>query len=87
MDALRTMKGSRCMTRVNPERFRAVYEKSSTGYAAHVPNLPGCIATGRTLAKCQQQVREAVQFHLEGMRQDRLPIPRPLPARKSVRWS
>jgi predicted RNase H-like HicB family nuclease len=52
-----------------------VFEKSRTGYAAYAPDLPGCIATGRTRAEVELAMREAVAFHLDGMREDGLPIP------------
>jgi predicted RNase H-like HicB family nuclease len=52
-----------------------VFEKSRTGYAAYAPDLPGCIATGRTRGEVERAMREAVAFHLDGMREDGLPIP------------
>ena len=57
--------------------YAVIYAKTRTGYSAHVPDLPGCIATGRTLAVTQRRMREAIQMHLRGMREDGDPIPRP----------
>jgi predicted RNase H-like HicB family nuclease len=58
-------------------KFVVVYEKSATGWAAYVPDLPGVIATGPTKEETQQLIREAIQFHLEGLREDNIPIPEP----------
>jgi predicted RNase H-like HicB family nuclease len=57
--------------------YVVVYEKSSTGWAASVPDLPGVVTTGCTKEETQQLIWEAIQFHLEGLREDRLPIPEP----------
>jgi predicted RNase H-like HicB family nuclease len=58
-------------------KYAVLYEKTGTGYSAHVPDLPGCIATGATLQETEQLMREAVEMHLEGMREDGDPIPQP----------
>jgi predicted RNase H-like HicB family nuclease len=58
-------------------RYAVIYEKTATGYSAHLPDLPGCVATGATLKETQQLIREAVEMHLEGMREDGEPIPQP----------
>ena len=55
----------------------AVYAKTTTGYAAQVPDLPGCIATGRTLPLTRRRMREALALHIQGMREDGLRVPRP----------
>jgi predicted RNase H-like HicB family nuclease len=57
--------------------YVVVYEKSKTGWAAYVPDLPGVVTTGKTKQATQQLIREAIQFHLEGLREDKLPIPQP----------
>jgi len=57
--------------------YVVVYEKSSTGWAAYVPDLPGVITTGQTKEETQRLIREAIEFHLEGLREDHLPIPEP----------
>lgn len=57
--------------------YAVIYAKTRTGYSAHVPDLPGCIATGRTLATTKRNMRGAIALHLKGMRQDGERIPRP----------
>ena len=58
-------------------KYVVVYEKSATGWAAYVPDLPGVVTTGKTKEETQQLIREAIEFHLEGLREDDLPIPEP----------
>ncbi len=58
-------------------RYAVVIEKAAANYSAYVPDLPGCIATGSTLEETEVQIREAIEFHLEGLRQDGLPAPVP----------
>ncbi len=58
-------------------RYAVVIEKAPNNYSAYVPDLPGCIATGATVAETEAQIREAIEFHLEGLREDGLPIPSP----------
>jgi predicted RNase H-like HicB family nuclease len=58
-------------------RYTIVVEKAGKNYSAYVPDLPGCIATGRTPEETEQLIREAVELHLNGLREDGLPIPRP----------
>ena len=58
-------------------KYTAIYAKTNTGYSAHVPDLPGCIATGRTLELTKRRMREAVALHLRGMREDGKSIPHP----------
>ena len=53
------------------------YEKSETGWSAYVPDLPGVITTGQTKEETQHFIREAIEFHLEGLREDNLPVPTP----------
>ena len=57
--------------------YPVVVEKGPNNYAAYVPDLPGCVATGRTRDEVSRNIREAIEFHLEGMREDGLPIPEP----------
>lgn len=52
-----------------------VFAKTDTGYSAHVPDLPGCIAAGSTIEETQQLIREAIEMHLDGLREDGDPIP------------
>ncbi|MGH7031421.1 MAG: type II toxin-antitoxin system HicB family antitoxin [Stellaceae bacterium] len=58
-------------------RYAIVVEKAGNNYSAYVPDLPGCIATGGTVAQTEQLIREAVELHLAGLREDGLPIPQP----------
>jgi len=58
-------------------RYAIVIEKAEGNYSAYVPDLPGCVATGATVAEVEGQIREAITFHVEGMREDGLPIPVP----------
>jgi predicted RNase H-like HicB family nuclease len=58
-------------------RYAIVIEKAENNYAAYVPDLPGCVATGETIEETEQQIREAIDLHLWGMRDDGLPIPEP----------
>ena len=58
-------------------KYAVVYERTSTGFSAYVPDLPGCVAAGKTLAETEKLIREAVELHLQGMREDGDPIPQP----------
>jgi len=58
-------------------RYAIVIEKAPSNYAAYVPDLPGCIATGATVAETESLIREAIEFHLEGLKADGLSIPPP----------
>ncbi len=59
------------------KRYAIVVEKAESNYAAYVPDLPGCIATGATVEETERLLREAIELHVEGMREDGLPIPEP----------
>lgn len=58
-------------------RYAVVIEQAEGNYSAYVPDLPGCVATGTTVAETEQAIREAIEFHLDGLREDGLPIPPP----------
>ena len=58
-------------------RYAIVIEKAEDNFSAYVPDLPGCVATGATVAEVETEMREAISFHLAGMREDGLPIPTP----------
>ena len=58
-------------------RYAVVIENAGCNYSAYVPDLPGCVATGATEGEVEQQIREAIEFHLDGMREDETPIPLP----------
>lgn len=58
-------------------KYAIVIEKADTNYSAYVPDLPGCVATGSSVPQVECEIREAIAFHLEGMRADGEPIPPP----------
>ena len=58
-------------------RYGIVIEKANGNYSAYVPDLPGCVATGQTPDEVNANIREAIRFHLDGLREDGLPIPNP----------
>ena len=58
-------------------RYAVVIEWGEHNYSAYVPDLPGCIATGKTVEEVTQLIREAIALHLEGLREDGDPIPEP----------
>ena len=58
-------------------KYAVVIEKAEGNYSAYVPDLPGCIATGSTVQEVESEIREAIAFHIEGMREDGTPIPEP----------
>lgn len=57
--------------------YAAVFEKTSNGWSAYAPDLPGLGVAGKTFEETEQLLREGMEFHLEGMREDGLPIPEP----------
>jgi len=58
-------------------RYAVVIENAGPNFSAYVPDLPGCIATGATLAETESAIREAIEFHIDGLREDGSPIPPP----------
>jgi predicted RNase H-like HicB family nuclease len=58
-------------------RYAVVIEKAETNYSAYVPDLPGCIATGMTREETEQLIREAIELHVTGLREDGLAVPEP----------
>ena len=58
-------------------RYAIVIEKSENGYGAYVPDLPGCVAAGESLEETERLIKEAIEFHLEGMRVDGISPPPP----------
>jgi len=58
-------------------RYLVVVEKGATSYGAHVPDLPGCVAAADTKEEVLRLIREAIEFHLEGLKEDGAPIPLP----------
>lgn len=58
-------------------KYVVVYEKAQTGWAAYVPDLPGVVTAGSTREEVRPLIQEAIEFHLDGLREDKLPIPEP----------
>ncbi|WP_114391031.1 type II toxin-antitoxin system HicB family antitoxin [Notoacmeibacter marinus] len=58
-------------------RYAVVIEKAESNYAAYVPDLPGCIATGDTVEETEREIAETTRFHIEGLREDGIAIPEP----------
>ena len=58
-------------------RYAIVVERAGTNNSVYVPDLPGCVATGTTMEEMEQLIREAIELHLVGLREDGLPIPQP----------
>ena len=58
-------------------RYTVFFEETATGYSAHVPDLPGCVAAGVTLEETRCLIREAIEFHIEGMRLHGEVVPEP----------
>lgn len=58
-------------------RYAVVIEKAAENYSAYVPDLPGCVATGQTVADVEAGIRSAIQLHVEGLKADGLDIPPP----------
>lgn len=59
-------------------RYAIVVEKTKNNYSAYVPDLPGCVATGQTVQETENEIREAIEFHIEGLREDGLVVPQPV---------
>ena len=58
-------------------RYAIVIEKSESNYSAYVPDLPGCVATGASIRQVETEIREAIEFHIEGLREDGSLVPSP----------
>lgn len=58
-------------------RYAIVIEKANGNYSAYVPDLPGCVATGDTVTDVESEIRDAIRFHIEGLKEDGLPVPAP----------
>ena len=59
------------------KRYLIVIEETSTGYSAYCPDLEGCVSTGATQEEVERNMREAIEFHLEGLREEGYPVPEP----------
>ena len=58
-------------------KYAVMFEKADKNYAAYVPDLPGCVATGRNRAEVERRIREAIEMHIDGLRQENEPVPEP----------
>ncbi len=58
-------------------RYAVVIEKAEGNYSAYVPDLPGCVATGGSVADVEREIRDAIRLHIEGLKEDGLPVPAP----------
>ena len=58
-------------------RYAVVIEKAESNYSAYVPDLPGCVAAGASIQQVEAEIREAIEFHIEGLREDGSLVPSP----------
>ncbi len=58
-------------------RYAVIIEKGKKNFSAYVPDIPGCVATGKTRKAVERQLREAIELHLNGLREDGIAIPKP----------
>jgi len=65
-------------------RYTVIIEKGETSFGAYVPDLPGCVAVGETEQEVTTLIQEAIEFHLEGMREEGLSIPEPVSSSQLV---
>ena len=68
-------------------RYAIVIEKAEGNYSAYVPDLPGCVAVGDTVEECEMSIQEAIEFHLRGLREDGIEIPKPVSILREVEIS
>jgi predicted RNase H-like HicB family nuclease len=59
-------------------KYLIVIEKAGKNYSAYIPDVPGCVATGKTPEKVKKLIKEALEFHLEGLKEDGMPAPEPV---------
>lgn len=65
-------------------KYLVVFEKAESNYSAHLPDLPGCVATGKTVEQTMGSITKAIEVHLRGLREDGLPIPEPTARAESL---
>ncbi len=58
-------------------RYVVVIEKADDNYSAFVPDLPGCVATGATIPEVEAEIRDAIRFHIDGLKADGIAVPAP----------
>ena len=59
-------------------RYAIVIEEAEGNYSAYVPDLPGCVATGQRFRKVEAEIRDAIRFHVDGLKADGWPVPAPM---------
>lgn len=59
------------------KKYLIVIEKTDSGFSAYSPDLPGCVSTGRSQVEVEENMREAIAFHLDGLREEGQPVPEP----------
>jgi len=62
---------------IRMHKYLVIFEKANNNYSAYSPDIPGCIATGKTRKEAEKNIREAINFHIEGLTEDGLPLPEP----------
>lgn len=67
-------------------RYLVIIEKAGNNYSAHSPDLPGCMATGDTIEETKQNMKEAIELHIQGLIEDGDPLPQPNHNDTSVEW-
>ena len=65
-------------------KYAVIFEQAKTNWAAYVPDLPGCVSTGKTLEETERNVREAISGHLQTLREFGEPIPEPTSVAKEI---
>jgi predicted RNase H-like HicB family nuclease len=58
-------------------KYLIVIEESRTGYSAYSPDLPGCVSSGKTIEETEKNLREAIEFHIDGLKEEGFPVPEP----------
>lgn len=58
-------------------RYAVVIEKAEANYSAYVPDLPGCVATAASVREVENEIRDAIRFHIDGLKAEGMPVPQP----------
>ena len=75
---LKSWDGVRMLRQASEEmKYLIVVEKTETGFSAYSPDVPGCVSTGRTEEETEANMKEAIEFHVDGLKQEGLPVPQP----------
>ena len=77
IDPYRPEAGSALAGRKKMMKYLVVIEKTETGFSAYSPDLPGCVSTGQTRSEVEVNMKEAIEFHLDGMREEGYAVPQP----------